>query len=220
MRAFGEALAALNDKLLAMGKVVQQMVDQSAVVFLGHDVARAKSIIQLDLEVDAQKDALLALAWEVLARHQPVASDLRLLLAVEHIAGDLERAADHAKNIAKRALAVAQAGKFDPAIEDLMGRMHAAVRSMLADSLVAFTTRNAALALELSRRDLEADAINDDLFHSVIARIQTNPSEAPRDIQALFAGKDLERIGDHATNIADEARFLARGDIPSATRKH
>jgi phosphate transport system protein len=89
---------------------------------------------------------------------------------------------------------------------------------MLADSIKAFATRDAALAMELGRRDLVPDAINDDLFHAVIARIQTNPADAPTDVQALFVGKSLERIGDHATNIADEARFLVRGDTPSATR--
>ena len=218
LRSFGDALASLTARVSQMGELVTRMVDQSALVFLDHDVGRAKALIQLDLEVDSQKDALLAQALEVLARHQPVASDLRLLLAVEHIARDLERSADHAKNIAKRTLAVTNASRLDPTLDDLIRRLHAAVRSMLADAIKAFTTRNTALARELSRRDLEPDAINDDLFHAVIARIQTNPADAPLDIQALFVGKGLERIGDHATNIGDEARFVVRGDAPSATR--
>jgi len=218
LRSFTESLASLTAKASQMGELVIRMVDQSAMVFLDHDVAKAKALIQLDLEVDSQKDALLALALEVLARHQPVASDLRLLLAVEHISGDLERSADHAKNIAKRTLALPSSGRLDSTLGDLIRRLHAAVRSMLADSIKAFATRDAGLAMELGRRDLVPDAINDDLFHAVIARIQTNPADAPIDVQALFVGKSLERIGDHATNIADEARFLVRGDAPSATR--
>jgi len=218
LRTFGESLANLAGNAMQMGDLVTRMVDRSAIVFLSHDVAQAKALIQLDLEVDSRKDALLAQSLEVLARHQPVASDLRLLLAVEHIAGDLERSADHAKNIAKRTLSLTNTAKFDPTIDDLIRRLHAAVRAMLKDSLTAFSTRDTALALELGRRDLVPDSINDDLFHAVIARLQTDPSHAPTDIQALFVGKSLERIGDHATNIADEARFLARGDVPSATR--
>jgi len=220
LRSFSEALASLTARATQMGALVTRMVDQSALVFLDHDVGKAKALIQLDLEVDSQKDALLAQALEVLARHQPVASDLRLLLAVEHISGDLERSADHAKNIAKRTLALPNTGKLDSTLDDLIRRLHVAVRSMLADSIKAFATRDAALAMELGRRDLVPDAINDDLFHAVIARIQTNPADAPTDVQALFVGKSLERIGDHATNIADEARFLVRGDAPSATRSH
>jgi len=89
---------------------------------------------------------------------------------------------------------------------------------MLDDALKAFTTRNANLAAELTLRDSVPDAIYDDLFHAVIARLETNPSEAATDVQVLFVGKSLERIGDHATNIADEVRFLTRGEVPSATR--
>ena len=218
LRAFGGALDALAQRASEMGVAVMRMVDQCALIFLAHDVANAKALIQLDLEVDRLKDALLAQSLEVLARHQPVATDLRLLLAVEHIAGDLERAADHAKNIAKRTLALSTPARLDPTIVDLIRRLHAAVRANFADSLKAFSARDEALANDLMRRDLEPDAINDDLFHAVIARIQTNPADAPTDIQALFVGKSLERIGDHATNIADEARFLARGDVPRATR--
>ncbi|HTT96506.1 MAG TPA: phosphate signaling complex protein PhoU [Rhizomicrobium sp.] len=218
LTAFEEALVGLIKRAGQMGDSVLKMVDASALVFLEHNASRAKELIQADLNVDAQKDALLAQAIDVLVRHQPVASDLRLVLAVEHLAGDLERCADHAKNIAKRALSVTTSGKLDPTIDKLIRSLHQAVRAMLDDALKAFTARNANLAFELTQRDSIPDAIYDDLFHAVIARLQTDPSEAAMDVQVLFVGKSLERIGDHATNIADEVRFLARGEVPSATR--
>jgi phosphate transport system protein len=218
LTAFEDALAGLIKRAGQMGESVLKMVDASALVFLDHNAARAKELIQADLNVDAQKDALLAQAIDVLVRHQPVASDLRLVLAVEHLAGDLERCADHAKNIAKRALSVAAGGKLDPTIDKLIRSLHQAVRSMLEDALKAFTKRDPNLAAELNQRDSVPDAIYDDLFHAVIARLQTNPADAAMDVQVLFVGKSLERIGDHATNIADEVRFLARGEVPSATR--
>jgi|SRR5579871_536323 len=220
LRAFGEALAALDARIGDMGALVIRMVEQSAHVFLERNAAAAEALIREDLDVDTQKDALLAQALEVLARHQPVATDLRLLLAIEHIARDLERSADHAKNIAKRTLALSNGAATDPTLASLIQSLHAEVTAMLADALRAFRTRDVTLATELSARDLEPDRINDDLFHAVLARIRANPAEAPNDIQALFVGKALERIGDHATNIADEARFLARGDVPRATRTH
>jgi phosphate transport system protein len=219
LTAFEEALAGLIKRAAQMGNSVLKMVDASALVFLEHNAARAKELIQADLNVDAQKDALMAQAIDVLVRHQPVASDLRLVLAVEHLAGDLERCADHAKNIAKRALSVTTGGKLDPTIDNLIRSLHQAVTSMLDDALKAFTARDPNLAAELTQRDSIPDAIYDDLFHAVIARLQTNPGEAVTDVQVLFVGKSLERIGDHATNIADEVRFLAHGDVPSATRR-
>ena len=218
LTAFDEALSVLIERAAQMGDSVLKMVDQCAATFLDRNAAAAKQLIQSDLDVDAQKDAVLAQAIDVLVRHQPVASDLRLVLAVEHLAADLERCADHAKNIAKRALSVAGGSKIDPTIDDLVRRLHHSVKSMLEDALEAFATRDPNLAAELTHRDNIPDAIYDDLFHAVIARLQTNPSEAATDVQVLFVGKSLERIGDHATNIADEVRFLARGDVPSATR--
>jgi phosphate transport system protein len=203
-----------------MGDHVGGMVASCGPVFLEQDVSKARELIQADLKVDSQKDELMSRTLEVLARHRPVASDLRLVLAVEHIAIDLERSADHAKNIAKRSLSLPQRVVFDPALRELIVSLHGAVSSMFHDSLTAFTTRNAGLALDVSRRDQLPDSIYDDMFHAVIARIQTKPSNAATDVQALFVGKSLERIGDHATNISEEVGFLARGDIPASTRKH
>ncbi len=187
-----------------MGDSVLKMVDASALVFLEHNVARAKELIQADLNVDAQKDALMAQAIDVLVRHQPVASDLRLVLAVEHLAGDLERCADHAKNIAKRALSVTTGGKLDPTIDNLIRSLHQAVTSMLDDALKAFTARDPNLAAELTQRDSIPDAIYDDLFHAVIARLQTNPTEAAnRCCRCCLSRESLERIGgNHATETS------------------
>jgi phosphate transport system protein len=147
-----------------------------------------------------------------------VASDLRLILAAEHIAGNLERAADHAKNIAKRTLSLSGTGAVDPAMRDLMLRLHGAVSRMFADALRAFEKTDPQLAADVLRRDSEPDALYDDLFHAAIAKLRTGTTDAAIDVHALFVGKSLERIGDHATNIAEEVRFLTRGEIPPATR--
>ena len=218
LTAFENALNDLRSKALQMGNDVSEMVESCVEIFLGRDSDASKDTIQADLAIDRQKDALIAATMQIIARHQPVAADLRLVLAVEHVASDLERTADHAKNIAKRTLSLSGEGGFDPEIRDQIVRLHQAVSKMLKDAMQAFECGDTIVAGEVSRRDHIPDGIYDDLFHAVIARIQTDSSDAASDIQALFVAKSLERIGDHATNIADEACFLARGVLPSATR--
>ena len=218
LQAFDERLRDLAAKAAAMGVEVAGMVRRSGPAFADRDLAAAKDIIAADAVVDRQKDAVRAATVEALARHAPVASDLRLILAVEHIAGNLERAADHAKNIAKRTLSLTSAHRLDPATRDLMARLHRAVTAMFEDSLKAFERGDAELAAQVRGRDSEPDALYDDLFHAAIAKLQTGKSDPAVDVQVLFVGKSLERIGDHATNIAEEVRFFARGDIAPATR--
>ena len=219
LSSFDDALRDLIDRVTEMGERVKMMVAKAAPIFLERNLTAADALIRDDLDIDQRKDALIAAAVLVLARHQPVASDLRLVLAVEHIASDLERTADHAKNIAKRATSQYDPAAFDAAIRERMLRLHQAAESLLSDALVAFRDANITLAEEVARQDSVPDEIYDDMFHSVIARIQTSPGQVAGDIQALFVGKSLERIGDHATNIAEEVRFLTRGIYPSATRE-
>ena len=140
------------------------MVRRSGPASADRDLAAAKDIIAADAVVDRQKDAVRAATVEALARHAPVASDLRLILAVEHIAGNLQRAADHAKNIAKRTLSLTSAHRLDPATRDLMARLHRAVTAMFEDSLKAFERGDAELAAQVRGRDSEPDALYDDLF--------------------------------------------------------
>ncbi len=220
VRAYGEALNALVTQVLQMGDHVVRMVEECTQIFLDRDLAAAKLVIQSDLTADRQKDALFARSWELLARQQPVASDLRLILAVQHVTSELERSADHAKNIAKRALTLPQGGKLDPTMRDLLLRLHEGVCDMLVVSLRALKDADATVAADLRGRDRTNDSVYDDLFHTAIARIQADPSDAAADVQTLFAGKSLERIGDHATNIAEEAAFIVAGDIPRSTRPH
>ena len=219
LSAFENALNDLSARSTQMGKDVCNMVDGCVAIFLERDNDAAKDFIQADLAIDRQKDALISATMQIIARHQPVAADLRLVLAIEHVASDLERTADHAKNIAKRTLSLNSGSEFDHAIRDQIVRLHQTVSAMLTDAMTSFQNADIAAATEVSRRDHIPDGIYDDLFHAVIARIQTDSSDAASDIHALFVGKSLERIGDHATNIADEACFLARGELPSATRK-
>jgi phosphate transport system protein len=219
LHTFDDALRGLVAKTAEMANHVTGMIKLSGPAFLERDAPAAKTIIQADLIVDKEKEAVLASTVEALARHAPVASDLRLILAAEHVASNLERAADHAKNIAKRTLSLSPTATLEPAMRDLLSRLHTEVVLMFEDAAGAFRNVDVGLAADVLRRDAEPDALYDDLFHAAIAKLQTGNPDPAMDVHALFVGKSLERIGDHATNIAEEVRFLARGDIPPATRR-
>jgi phosphate transport system protein len=216
--AFDDALKGLVKLTGEMGGHVSQMIRRAGPAFIERDARAANEIIQADAAVDREKEAVMAATIEALARNAPVASDLRVILASEHVAVNLERAADHAKNIAKRTLSLPATAALDPAMRDLMTRLHRSVCSMFDDALRAFERTDTALAADVLRRDSEPDALHDDLFHAAVAKLQTGGASATIDVHTLFVAKSLERIGDHATNIAEEVRFLARGDIPPATR--
>lgn len=167
---------------------------------------------------DAQADALTAqINNEVLritARWQPVADDLRKILACERIAANLERVGDHAKNIAKRSLLL-----DEPIIAPqvaLLKRLAESVAWQLQQVLAALAGQDAELAQTVWLRDTQADELHDDLFYHVLADMREGRGPIVNGVHVLFAAKGLERIGDHATNIAEAVRFMVTGATVSA----
>jgi len=156
---------------------------------------------------------------DILARFHPVARDLREVLAAEHVAANLERVADHAKGIAKRAIACGLP-PISSGTAAILVKLHEDVVASLREVLQALRERNTALAEKVWRNDGSLDQLYDDLFHAVIADLRASPDAVTGEVQALFVGKSLERIGDHATNIAEEIRFMTKGELPTATREH
>lgn len=220
LQSFDERLDRLSEQLQAMAGIVGTMVDGCLDAFLDSDSAAAQSIIHRDLDVDRHDEAIRTDVMDILARLAPVASDLRQVLAVEHAASNLERVGDKAKSIAKRGLALnGTIPELNPETLDLLRGLRRAVAKMLHDAVDALARRSYILAADVEGRDAGADGLYDDLFHHVIAQLQQDPTHAAVNVHALFVGKSLERIGDHATNIAEEVRFLLRGSVVSATRE-
>ncbi len=218
LRSFDEALDDLSSRISTMGQQVVRMVDTAGRVFRERDVEGAKGLVREDLQIDRQHDALNAAVVDVLSRFQPVARDLREVLAMEHVTTNLERVADHAKTIAKRSIE----GSAPPASEgvgELLDQLHEAVVRSLRDVIRALGDRDVSIAEEVRRRDEQIDQFYDDLFHMIVADLRVSPGTAVGEVQVLFVGKSLERIGDHATNIAEEIRFMTKGELPSATRE-
>lgn len=217
LTSFDERLVGLTEQLRSLATTAGTMVDGCLDAFLDKDCAAAQAIIHRDLDVDRLEEAIHADVMDILARLQPVSSDLRLVLAVERAASNLERVGDKAKSIAKRCLALDGAA---PALKqetlDLLRGLERAVSKMLEDAIASLTRRSYILAADVEARDASADDLYDDLFHHVVAQLQQDPANAAVNVHALFVGKALERIGDHAANIAEEVRFLLRGRLAGA----
>jgi phosphate transport system protein len=156
----------------------------------------------MELDIDARVTRLLAL-------HQPVAGDLRLLIIAIKINTDLERMCDMAVNIADRAISLSKTLPVTPLIET--PRMALLVEDMLHRSVDSFVTRDAALADEVLPADDDVDAFRDNIYSELLQAMQVNPAFVPSAIHLMFVARNLERIADHATNIAEDVIFLVRG---------
>jgi phosphate transport system protein len=217
LRAFDEALATLSAMIVLMGDRTLAMLTGAGQAVRDNDLETARATIAHDLEIDRMKDEINALVMKAIARFQPLAVDLRQILAIAHMATNLERVADHAKGIAKRVIA-ASGARPSAAVSTLLEQLHDAAAAALRDVLGALKREDAERSAAVLKRDDRIDALYDDLFHTAVSELQGGSGSALADVQALFIGKSLERIGDHATNIAEEIRFMTLGESPSATR--
>ena len=209
MRHFAVELEELNQALLEMGALVESTIHCSVQALVDRDERMARRVIedetrvnQMELDVDSRVTRLLAL-------NQPVAGDLRLLIIALKINTDLERMGDLAVNIAERAISLSKAPVVKPLIDT--PRMASLVEDMLHSSLDAFVKRDAALAEKVLPADDEVDSIRDNIYSELLEVMQSNPSIVPSAIHLMFVARNLERIADHTTNIAEDVIFLVRG---------
>ena len=209
MRHFAVELEELNQALLGMGALVESSIHCSVQALVNRDERMARRVIedevrinQMELDIDARVTRLLAL-------NQPVAGDLRLLIIALKINTDLERMGDLAVNIAERAISLAKVPLVKPLIDT--PRMASLVEDMLHLSLDAFVKRDASLAAQVLPADDEVDSIRDNIYSELLEVMQNNPTVVPSAIHLMFVARNLERIADHTTNIAEDVIFLVRG---------
>jgi phosphate transport system protein len=219
LKSFDASLDGLLNDFKAMGELTAQNCSLAIKAYLSTDAALALEVVNRDLVIDDAFEKVRSDCFDALLRYQPVAKDLRLIIGIEHAVGDLERAGDHAKNIAKRVISNAAPAMADAdarAIDD----MAAIVTKAIETSVAAMTARAAEDARAVIVADEHIDARNDAIFDAAIVALSQAPADANTQVQRLFVAKALERIGDHATNIAEEVLFLTRGIAPGATRTH
>ncbi|MCM0020899.1 MAG: phosphate signaling complex protein PhoU [Tagaea sp.] len=209
VRSYDEELNRLTGLLARMGGLVEAELAGAIQAISARDAELAARTVQADVRVDELEREIGEQVVRVMALRQPVALDLRLVLGSLRIAGDLERSADYAKNVAKRAVALAQLPVLRPV--HAIPRMGAVVREMLKDVLDAFAARDVAKAVAVWNRDEELDEMHGSLFRELVTYMMEDPRNITGSTHLLFVAKNIERIGDHATNIAETIHYLVKG---------
>ncbi len=217
VRSYEEELALLDKKIAQMGGLAEASLGQSFDALERRDPQLATGVIQSDKIIDQLQKDIEEQVITMIARRQPMANDLRHIMAALRITSDLERIGDLAKNTAKRALAISQEPYPKPLMSGLRNMVERALRQ-LKDVLDAYAERNIDLALTVWRDDEQIDA----MFNSVFRELLTYMMEDPRNIglctHLLFGAKNIERIGDHTTNIAEDVHYLVKGESIAENR--
>lgn len=204
-------LENLQRDIVAQAAAVEDVVYKAIRALQERDVSVAQDIIAGDTSIDMQENHVEEECLKILALHQPVAVDLRRTAAILKINNDLERMADIAVDIAERALVLAQP-PFIPVPENLQ-RMTDLTASMVRQSLDAFIQLDTRLARRVCRLDDEVDRYNDEIIHEVVATMKSAPELIEPGLSLFSATRHLERIADHATNIAEDVVYLVEGEI-------
>ncbi len=208
---FSELLENLRRQLIGMGAEVESQIRLAVEALVEADVETARRVIERDRAVDQMEIKNEEDAIHLLATQQPVAGDLRLLVAALKINSDLERIGDHAVNIAQVAERLARMKPVKPWVD--VPYMAEVARGMLRESLDSFVHGDSALARDVCKRDDILDERNKSIIRELLTYMAENPSLISASLEIITVSKNLERVGDLSTNIAEEAIYIAEGDI-------
>lgn len=210
VKAFDHDLQELSRMIAEMGGLAEKQVADAADALARRDLSFAQSVVAADSKIDALQRDLEEKAVLTIARRQPVASDLREVVGTLRVAGDLERIGDLAKNIAKRVLALG--GEFPPPnLVRGVEHMTELLLAQLNQVLNAYARRDDAEAMAVWRADEEIDAVCTSIFRELLTYMLENPRNISFCIHLMFCAKNIERMGDHATNVAETVHYMIRG---------
>jgi phosphate transport system protein len=212
VRAYETELKSLDAMLAHMGGLAEHALGQSIDALYHRDPELAEVTLQNDRAIDKLERSVDELAISIIARRGPVASDLRQIVTAIRIAVDLERIGDLSKNIAKRAIAIADETHPKQVMTGFMHIGEAALRQ-LKDVLDAYSQRNSDAALKVWQCDQEIDAMYNSLYTELLTTMMEEPQKVGLYAHFLFGAKNLERVGDHATNIAETVYYLINGKV-------
>jgi phosphate transport system protein len=210
-RHFHEELEALKQTLLAMGGLVEDQIRRVMRALTERDDAIAQEVIDRDRQVNAYDVEVDETCVNLLALHQPAAGDLRFITTAMKIVTDLERIGDQAVNIAQRALELNREPQLKPYID--LPRMAERAQAMVKDSLDAFVSRDTDLARRVCGADSEVDALKEQIFRELLTFMMADPRAIPRAIRLVLISRFLERVADHATNIAEMVIYMVEGKM-------
>ena len=217
VKSYESELAELDKKVGQMGGLAEQLLGDSFEALEQRNAGLARTVVLNDRAIDQLHRELEEQVVTMIARRQPMANDLRQVMAVLKVAGDLERIGDLAKNIGKRAQAISGENHPKPLITGLSHMVELTSRS-LKDVLDAFAARDADKALKVWREDEHIDALYNSLFRELLTYMMEDPRNIGLCTHLLFGAKNIERIGDHTTNIAETVIYLVTGEAPQLER--
>ena len=217
LSAFDRDLETVQALVVKMGGMVESAIHDAAIALETRDEERAEDVRRRDKAIDALELQINEEAARLIALRAPRATDLRTALTVIKISAILERVGDYAKNIAKRSHVLVHM----PAVEGsgmALRRMSSTVEGMMKDALDSYIQRDVALAADVRKRDLEVDHMYNALFREFLTYMMEDPRNITACMHLHFIAKNIERMGDHATGIAEQVIYLATGDLPEDTR--
>ncbi|HSG35256.1 MAG TPA: phosphate signaling complex protein PhoU [Sphingomonadaceae bacterium] len=209
VKAFDEDITRLRGLIAEMGGLAELAIQESLQALVKGDTVLAKQVVKRDKKIDALETEVDKLAIRVIALRAPMADDLREVIAALKIAGVVERIGDYSKNIARRVGQIEGKALFDPLT--LLPAMGEIATEMVHDVLTAYAARDPVLAREVIARDEKVDAFYDSIFRNLVSYMVENPATISSAAQLLFIARNIERIGDHATNVAEMVHFAATG---------
>ncbi|HEX8600578.1 MAG TPA: phosphate signaling complex protein PhoU [Chloroflexia bacterium] len=202
-------LQHLQDELLVMSSMVEKAIDRSVASLKARDTTLAQRVVGEDRAINQQRFGIEEGCLLLIARQQPMASDLRVLAAILNIITDLERMGDHASGIAKITLMIGNESPLKPLID--IPRMSQIASEMLRGSLSAFVARDVAEAQRIAARDDEVDQLYEQVYRELLTFMMADPGTIDRATHLLWAAHNLERIADRVTNICERVLFLVTG---------
>ena len=209
LKAFDEDLDRLRALISEMGGLAEHAITEAMRCLTQRDTEGALKVIDDDRKLDALEVETEKRVVQLIALRAPMAGDLRDVVAALKISGVVERIGDYAKNIAKRVPLLEGAGKIEPV--SLLPEMARIAASMVHDVLNAFVNRDAEAAARVQERDKAVDDFYDSIFRTLLTHMMENPHNIGQSAHLLFVAKNIERVGDHATNIAEMVYYAATG---------
>lgn len=215
--SFDEDLSQIETLLLEMGGLVETQIGDAVDALIAHDAEAGQAVRRRDKTVDQFETRIDELATRVLALRQPMADDLRRVICSFKVTTNLERIGDYAKNIGKRINVISEYERIG-ASADTIRRMSDLVRVMVREVLDAYFARDIAMAYEIRARDEQVDQLHNALFRELLTYMMENPHTITSCMHLLFIAKNVERMGDHATSIAEQIIYLVEGALPDDER--
>jgi len=212
VKAFDEDITRLRGLIAEMGGLSEVAIAEALDALVRGDEVLGDSVVARDKKIDALETEVDKLAVRIIALRAPMADDLREVIAALKIAGVIERIGDYSKNIAKRVGMIEGRDRFEPLT--LLPAMGELASEMVHDVLTAYAARDPGLAREVISTDAKVDAFYNSIFRNLVSHMVENPATISSAAQLLFVARNLERIGDHATNVAEMVHFAATGVYP------